>query len=73
MGGLPEELSRVAGKTEAPFDGYDGTDQVRPLGGETGGDLPTHRMPYDDEILARVLGRDQRLDVGNVISGRVGT
>jgi|HubBroStandDraft_6_1064221.scaffolds.fasta_scaffold4267431_1 hypothetical protein len=72
MGSLAEELSCVVGKTVRAVDRHDGADHVRPLGSETGGDLPTHRVPDDDEFLAEVLGRNQRRDVGNVIAGRIG-
>jgi hypothetical protein len=72
IGSLRKELSCVAGKAKRAIDGHDGADQVRPLGGETGGDLPTHRMSYDDEFLTGVLGRDQPLDVGDVIGRRIG-
>jgi hypothetical protein len=41
MGRLPERLRCVAGKAERAVEGHDGTDQVRPLGAETDGDLPT--------------------------------
>jgi hypothetical protein len=68
-----EEFPGFVGKAKGAIDGHDRIHHVRPFGGKTRSDLPTHRVPYDDEFLARIFGRHQRLDVGDVIVRHVGT